>query len=160
MFIVIIGIALVSLLGLMNTLTRDSVDPMIRKQALAVAESLLEEIELQDFSVSGVAAAICTTPRAASCVTANSRASIAHITTDYNGFEMPSPPGILRLANPPDMTAVSGLSGYSASVTVVSPTNCLPNVTQASQAVITVTVTPPAGEAIRSVGCVVDLGPQ
>ena len=39
MFIVIIGIALVSLLGLMNTLTRDSVDPMIRKQALAVAEA-------------------------------------------------------------------------------------------------------------------------
>ena len=165
LFIVIIGVALISLTGLMSNLTRGSADPMIHKQALAVAESLLEEIQMQDFSVSGVAAAVC--PGAISCVTAINRASIAHISSDYNGFSMSSvavagQSGILPLANPAATVAASGLSGYSASVTVTSPTtsSCLPNVTPASQAIITVTVTPPAGDTVQSVGCVVDLGAQ
>ncbi|MFA6013494.1 MAG: type II secretion system protein [Gallionellaceae bacterium] len=145
MFIVIIGIALVSLLGLMNTLTRDSVDPMIRKQALAVAESLLEEIELQDFSSSAATAGAVNT----------GNRSDYHIVSEYNNFTMT---GITSLNG----TAVSGLSGYIANVAVSSPVlpPCLPGVTAASQAIITVTVNSPAGEAIRSVGCVVDLGPQ
>ena len=46
-FIVVVGIALAGILALFNQLTRSSVDPMIRKQALAIASSMLEEIELR-----------------------------------------------------------------------------------------------------------------
>src|SRR4051794_33326790 len=49
-FIVVLGIALAGMLVLYNQVTKASVDPMVRKQALAIASSLLEEIELQAFT--------------------------------------------------------------------------------------------------------------
>jgi MSHA pilin protein MshD len=49
-FIVILGIAFVGMLTLYNRVTSASVDPMVRKQALAIASSLLEEIELHAFT--------------------------------------------------------------------------------------------------------------
>ncbi len=48
MFIVIVSASLAGILGVMNLVTRHSADPLVHKQALAIAESLLEEIELQD----------------------------------------------------------------------------------------------------------------
>ena len=50
MFIVIIGAAVAGVLGAINYATRASVDPMIQKQALAIAEALLEEVQLQPFT--------------------------------------------------------------------------------------------------------------
>lgn len=49
-FIVVLGIGIAGALILFNQLTQASVDPMIRKQALALATSLLEEIELRPFT--------------------------------------------------------------------------------------------------------------
>jgi len=46
MFIVIVSVGVVGILSVMNVTTKSSADPMIRKQALAIAESVLEEIEL------------------------------------------------------------------------------------------------------------------
>ena len=48
-FIVIVSVALTGILLVMDQVTRHSADPLIRKQAIAIAESLLEEIELQDY---------------------------------------------------------------------------------------------------------------
>lgn len=50
MFIVIVGVALAGVLTVLNHTTRHSADPMIRKQALAVAEAVLEEVMLQPFT--------------------------------------------------------------------------------------------------------------
>jgi len=50
MFIVITGISLVGILSVMNLTASRSADPMKRKQATAIAESMLEEIELQAFT--------------------------------------------------------------------------------------------------------------
>jgi MSHA pilin protein MshD len=50
MFIVIVGIALAGVLHLMSLNTQRSVDPLIQKQALAIAEALLEEIEQMPFT--------------------------------------------------------------------------------------------------------------
>ena len=50
LFIVIVGIALAGIVTVMNLTTKNSVDPMRRKQALIIAEGLLEEIELARFS--------------------------------------------------------------------------------------------------------------
>jgi MSHA pilin protein MshD len=46
MFIVIVSVALAGILLVMNVTARSSADPLIHKQALAIAESMLEEIEL------------------------------------------------------------------------------------------------------------------
>lgn len=49
-FIVIVGVALAGVLTVLNHTTRHSADPMIRKQALAIAESILEEVMMQPFT--------------------------------------------------------------------------------------------------------------
>ncbi len=50
LFIVIVGIALTTLISVMNLTTQRSADPVRRKQALMLAEALLEEVELAKFS--------------------------------------------------------------------------------------------------------------
>jgi MSHA pilin protein MshD len=49
-FIVVLGIGIAGTVILYNQLTRASVDPMVRKQTLAIASSLLEEIEMRAFT--------------------------------------------------------------------------------------------------------------
>jgi MSHA pilin protein MshD len=49
-FIVIVGIAVGGIITVMNLTTRGSTDPVRRKQALIIAEGLLEEVELAKFS--------------------------------------------------------------------------------------------------------------
>lgn len=49
-FIVIVGVALTALLGVLSLSTRSSADPLLRKQALMIAEGLLEEVELARFT--------------------------------------------------------------------------------------------------------------
>ena len=49
-FIVVLGVAFTGMLILYNQVTRASVDPIVRKQALAIAQSLLEEIELMPYT--------------------------------------------------------------------------------------------------------------
>jgi MSHA pilin protein MshD len=49
-FMVIIGAALAGILGVMSLTTKNSADPVRRKQALILAEGLLEEVELAKFS--------------------------------------------------------------------------------------------------------------
>lgn len=49
-FIVVVSVGVVGILSVMNVTTRHSADPMVRKQAIAIAESLLEEILVKDFT--------------------------------------------------------------------------------------------------------------
>jgi MSHA pilin protein MshD len=49
-FIAVLGVGFAGMLILYNQVTRSNVDPLVRKQALAVAQSLLEEIELMPFT--------------------------------------------------------------------------------------------------------------
>lgn len=132
-FIVIISTALVGILLVMNQVTRSSADPLLRKQALAAAESLLEEIELQDFiSASGVTAA----------VTKDNRASSYHVVGDYAGF---ATAGILPVGG---TAAIAGLEGYGVTVAVASGVAAWNGIPAGSAVLITVTVTTPQGEAI------------
>ena len=50
MFIVIISVALAGIIGVMNLVTANSADPLRRKQALMIAEGLLEEVRLAAFT--------------------------------------------------------------------------------------------------------------
>lgn len=49
-FIVIIGVAVTAVLGVLSLTTRNSADPLRRKQALMIAEGLLEEVQLARFT--------------------------------------------------------------------------------------------------------------
>ncbi len=143
MFIVIVGVALAGILLVMNVTTKGSADPLIHKQALAIAESLLEEIELQDFSnpdggFSGVA-------------TQANRASFDDI-MDYNGF---ATTGVFPANGA--ASAVPGLGNYNVSVVVLKPLAAAwGNIPAASAAHITVTVAGPSGQSIEAVGYRVD----
>ncbi|BBP04002.1 hypothetical protein TPL01_16190 [Sulfuriferula plumbiphila] len=127
MFIVIVGVAVAGVLSVMNVTTRHSADPMLRKQALAIAESLLEEIELQPFTycdpddanaasatgafvgVNGCAATV----EALGPETGETRYASPQFdnVNDYSGFSM-SP--IVDITNSP----LAGLGAYTASVSI------------------------------------------
>lgn len=49
-FIVIVGVALAGVLTVLNHTTQHSADPMVRKQALAIAEAILDEVMAQAFT--------------------------------------------------------------------------------------------------------------
>lgn len=139
MFIVIVSVALAGILLVMNVTTKNSADPLVHKQALAAAESLLEEVELQDFT----SAAGATVP-----VTQANRASQYHIVSDYNGFPNDATTGIYSVNGTP----IAGLGNYNASVSVANA--ALGSITSGSgnAVLITVTVTDPQGNAMQISG--------
>ncbi len=137
MFIVIVSVALAGILLVMNQTTRGSADPLVRKQALAAAYSLLEEVELQDFLPASGAVG---TP-----VTQANRATVYHLVGDYNNFNQNA--GIHSLAG---VAPITGLEGYTAGVTVTAA--ALGDIPAASAVQIDVTVTAPNGEAITATG--------
>ena len=64
MFIVIVSVGLAGVLGVMNVTTRSSADPVVRKQALAIAEAMMDEVLGKDFQdLTGA----CTPATAPSC---------------------------------------------------------------------------------------------
>ena len=133
MFIVIVSVALAGILLVMNVTTKSSADPLVHKQALAAAQSLLEEIELQDFiSAAGATAA----------VTQANRASQYHIVSDYQGF---ATTGIYTVDG---VAPIAGLGNYNVNVSVANA--ALGSITSASgnAVLITVTVTDPQGNQI------------
>lgn len=49
-FIVVVGAGMAGILSVMNTVVKSSADPLVRKQALAIADSIMEEILQKEFS--------------------------------------------------------------------------------------------------------------
>ena len=148
MFIVIVSVALAGILLVLNVTTKSSADPLVHKQALAAAESLLEEIQLQDFidQNNGVTTAC---PSAASAVTPTNRASDYHIVDCYESFPNGGPATGIYSVNG---AAIAGLENYTASVAVsgVALRNITPE--SGSAVVITVTVRDPQGTDIEISG--------
>jgi hypothetical protein len=54
MFIVIVGAAVAGIIMMISKTTQSSADPVIRKQALSIAEAMLDEIRLQPFTLCDV----------------------------------------------------------------------------------------------------------
>ncbi|WP_019141388.1 prepilin-type N-terminal cleavage/methylation domain-containing protein [Noviherbaspirillum massiliense] len=50
LFIVIVSVGIAGILSVLNVTSRSSADPQVRKQALSIAEAMLEEIELARFT--------------------------------------------------------------------------------------------------------------
>jgi MSHA pilin protein MshD len=83
LFIVIIGVGVAGITVTYNTVVRGSADPMVRKQALAIADSLLLEIEQQAFTYCD--------PKDANVSTATSGAQCAN-DENKGGAAFPVPP--------------------------------------------------------------------
>lgn len=145
-FIAVVGVAVAGVLSVMTLTTTHSADPMIQKQSLAIAESMLEEVTLQNFTkpTGGFAGPFTVANR-----------PLFDSVDDYNNFAMG--PGISDLTG----AAIAGLTGYSLLVTV-APTALGPGGAQvpAAQArLITVRVTDPRGGQVVVSGYRTGYGP-
>lgn len=129
LFILIVSVGLVGILSVMNVTVLHSADPMVRKQALAVAESLLEEISLKNYA------------NPTGGYSGSQRSQFDDV-DDYNGY---SAAAIVDI----DGSPISALSDYSiASVSVAVST--LNGVAETKR--ITVTVDGPGNESITLKG--------
>jgi MSHA pilin protein MshD len=160
MFIVVIGIAAVGVVGVIGYATRASTDPMIHKQALAIAEAMLEEVQLMPFTYCDpddpqAATAQSATVGATGCSAGGVEGAGAEggapfgpetrvsATTpfdnvnDYNGFTMAG--GIVDIAG--NAVPIPELGSYTASVSVAG--QALGGIGATEAQLITVTVTHP-----------------
>jgi MSHA pilin protein MshD len=117
--IVVVSVGLAGVLIAFSTVTRGSADPVVAQQMLAIAEEMLEEIELKPYAV-----AANTAPAACARNTYND-------TLDYNGYASSG-----QICNI-DGTAIAALAGYSVQVTVQAGT--LAGVAAARRIAVTVT---------------------
>ncbi len=129
---VVISIALSGVLLLINYATRHSADPLLQRQALAIAESYLEEILLKDVA----------DPDG---VIEGSRAQFDNI-GDYNNLDDHG-------AKDPLGNSIAGLEQYRVQVVVSSlPAGLGPADNEVDALQIKVTVTDPAGESFFLTG--------
>ena len=130
-FIVVEGAAMAGILSVMNTVVKSSADPLVRKQALAIADSILEEILQKAFD----------DPDG---VNGETLRSTMDDVTDYDGktqtlFNSASPGGW-----------PTALDGYSVTIAVVNDITVIGSATLPAKR-ITVTVSR-ANESVALVG--------
>lgn len=156
-FIAIVSIAVSGVLLSYNAATRDSVDPALRKQALAAAESLLEEIQQMPFTFcdpddaaasTATSTADCTTVEALGPEAGESRYSAMtpfDNANDYHGYDTATetPPGVKDLTGTP----ITGLGLYNLSVTVQQV--ALPATPASEALLVTVTAVAPRNVSVK-----------
>lgn len=178
-FIVVVAIGFTSLFMLHANTARVSVDPLIRKQALALATAFLEEIELRPFTYCDpddpqVYSAQTATVGATGCSSAGTvenpgpeagessaaaRTSLDNV-NDYSGFATVSGANIRDITGSP--ISATGLNGYSVSIAVANiAAGELGAAVPTSEALkIAVTVTGPAGVSVQLQGYRVRYAPN
>ena len=101
--IVVIGVGLAGLLLAFSTVARNSAVPVLRKQMLAAAQEMMEEISLKPYAV------------AANAAPAGCARDTYNDITDYNGY---SATGLCTV----DGVLIPALAGFSISASVVAGT--------------------------------------
>jgi MSHA pilin protein MshD len=157
MFIVIVGVAIAGILSVFNVNAQHSWDPAERKQMLAIAETLLEEVELMPFTYCDPNDAnVLTAANAAGCATLvqGTTANTGELRLSAtNPFDNVGDYGGLTISPLTDVSgsAVPGLTGYSASISVAQST--LGSIASAGDVLqINVTVTSPRGDSLALTG--------
>ena len=142
LFIAIVSIGIAGILSVMNVTTKSSADPFPRKQAMAIAESMLEEIQLKDFSNPA-------DPNAFIGAAIQANRALFDDIGDYHGF---TSAGIFPVDGG---TPIAGLEAYNVNVTVVTDGGLGTGaslVPAADARLITVTVTGPGATVITLSG--------
>jgi MSHA pilin protein MshD len=163
-FIVVVGIAVSGVLSVYSLNVRSSADPMLRKQALAVAESLLEEVLAKPYTYcdpddANVETATSSAIGPLGCATTPevmgpenpSETRYANLTpfdnvNDYDDFSMLA--GIVDLNG----NAVAELNGYTANIQVQPPAIPLNGIPAGETLLVTVTVTAPGNQGVSLSG--------
>lgn len=183
-FMVIVSVALVGVLKVLDITNRGSADPLIRKQAISIAESLLLEVEQQPFTwcdpddanaPTATSAASCATtaqdpaPTATGTMTGPFPSSESRYSSldpfdnvaDYAGFSMPSA-DCAGICSPGNSTPLAGLEAYSATVTISRAGTASPFTAFALDAAlkISVRVTGPANTDVSLTGYRVRYAPN
>lgn len=161
-FIVIVSVALVGVLKVLEITNKGSADPLVRKQAISIAESLLLEIEQQPFTLCDPedpnAASAVTTADCIGGATASEDKGGAALTSptpntesrysaiepfdnvaDYGGFTMPDA-NCAGICNPGTNTPLIGLNAYKATVTITRVGGTAPFATIPLSAVLQISV--------------------
>ena len=131
--IVVIAVGLAGILIVYNESVRGSADPFVQKQALAVAEAMVDEIQLNAFD-----------PLPGGGATRDQFDDV----DDYNGY---ASAGVVDIFG----VAVPGLGSYNVAVSVVADGNLGPGGSQVpatNAKLITVTVSGPTGVALAVTG--------
>lgn len=142
--IVIIGISTTGVLAAMSITSRHSADPMIRHQAIAIAESYLEEILLLDFAEPPSPFADCA-GASLGAEAGESRATYDDV-DDYHGLADNGCNVSGNGACDHTGNAIAGLEAYSVDVAISCAVLGTIPATDAKQ--VTVTVSHPAGSDI------------
>jgi MSHA pilin protein MshD len=160
-FIVVVGVAVGGVLSVYSLASRTSADPMLRKQALAVAESLLEEVLAMPYTYcdpddaqadTATSSAIGPTGCAATpegmgeegAETRYSNLEPYDNVNDYHGFSMTGIKG-------PDNVSALGLEDYTAQIEV-APAGAFNGIPAGETLRVTVTVTAPGNHSISLSG--------
>lgn len=162
-FIVVVGIAVTGVLSIYSLNARTSADPLLRKQAVAIAESLLEEVLAKPYTYCDPDDAQVTTAQSAvvGLTGCSSAAEVENIgpetiaavtetrydnltpfdnVNDYHGFSMT---GIRDITD----TAVVGLNAYTAAIQV-QPAGVFNGIPDGETLLVTVTVTAPGNPGV------------
>lgn len=131
-FIVIVSVGIAGILSVMNVTVKSSADPMVRKQAVAMAEAILDEVLSKDYCDPDLTPPACT-------VSLEAARALYDDVQDYNGQTIL---GTDTLGS----TSIPDLAAYSAAITVSDVT-----VSSASMKKVTVTVSG-GGESIALYG--------
>jgi MSHA pilin protein MshD len=157
LYIVIVGVGVAGILSVYTTTVKSSADPMLRKQAIAIAESLLEEIQSQPFTTcdpddpNAALGSGCTLLEGIGPEAGEKRLNDAtpaddalfDNVNDYHGLSLS---GITSLDMQEGAAAIAGLEHYNAQVSVAS--QALGSVGAGDAVKITVTVTDPQGQSL------------
>lgn len=136
-FIVIVSVALVGVLSVFNVTTKSSADPMIRKQALAIAEAVLEEVMLQPFTWCDPDDPAAATAQGYTCTTVQNTA--AGKAGESRGSATSALDNVLDFNGATIGTSITGSAArYTATVTVAPA--LLNDIALASDAALLITV--------------------
>jgi MSHA pilin protein MshD len=149
MFIVIVAVGIAGILSVLNVTARASADPFPTKQALAIAEALMEEIQLAPFTYCDPDDAnAATAANAAGCATTpegiGPEAGDARPFDNVSDYHAPAPAAVTAI----DGSAIAALADYRVAVTIAPA--ALGSISAASGDAlrITVSVSGPGGTAV------------
>lgn len=173
-FIIIVSIGVVALLAVFSTTVRKSSDPLIRKQMLAIAESLLEEVQSKPFTycdpddanartatqaVIGVGSTFCATTAQSNNLTQPSTETRTSTTNPFdNVADYGGTTGTTTISPISDVSgnSIAGLGAYSAQISVAAQALGSIAATDGNGApqslAITVTVTGPGNSSLTLQG--------
>jgi MSHA pilin protein MshD len=151
-FIVIVSVAMTGIISSINFNVQHSADPVVKKQALAIAESLLEEIELMPFTWCDPNDPVVTTATSEGECTAGFAEAIGpeagetrggatpfDNVNDYDGYCMATAGCAVTSIRDITGAVIPNLAGYTELVSVSADN--LSNITAASGAALHITVT-------------------